>query len=43
MGSNLIKGKSLLSISLPIDIFESRSNLERYAYSFAYVEAFILK
>ncbi len=43
MGSNFIKGKSLLSISLPIDIFESRSNLERYAYSFVYVETFILK
>lgn len=36
MGSNLLKGKSLLSISLPIDIFENRSNTERYAYSFAF-------
>jgi hypothetical protein len=36
IGSNLVSGKSVLSISLPVDIFETRSNLERTAYSFTY-------
>ena len=36
IGKNLMSGKSLTAISLPIDIFEPRSNLERLAYSFLY-------
>lgn len=27
IGSNLLKGKSILSISLPVYVFEKRSNL----------------
>lgn len=36
IGSNLVTGKSILSISLPVEIFETRSNLERFAYGFTY-------
>ena len=43
MGSNLMKGKSVLSISLPIDVFEPRSNLERYAYSFCFAPIYLEK
>lgn len=32
MGANLIAGKSLMSVSMPVYIFEKRSNLERHAY-----------
>lgn len=34
IGANLISGKSVLNVSLPVDIFESRSLLERSAASF---------
>lgn len=34
VGANLISGKSVLNVSLPVDIFESRSLLERSAASF---------
>lgn len=34
IGSNLLTGKSVLSITLPVYIFETRSNLERFAYAF---------
>ena len=34
MGSNLIKGKGILSISLPVDVFSLESNLERVARTF---------
>lgn len=36
IGSNLLSGKSILNISLPVEIFETRSNLERFAYSFTF-------
>jgi hypothetical protein len=36
IGTNLISGKSIMSISLPVLIFEKRSNLERHAYEFSY-------
>jgi len=35
IGANLISGKSILNVSLPVDIFESRTGLERSAASFA--------
>ena len=35
IGANLISGKSILNVSLPVDIFESRTGLERSASSFA--------
>lgn len=41
IGSNLITGKSILSISLPVEIFETRSNLERFAYAFTYAPKFL--
>ena len=34
MGSNLVSGKSPLRISIPIYIFEYRTNLERLAEAF---------
>ncbi|CAD8080229.1 unnamed protein product [Paramecium primaurelia] len=37
LGSNLLMGKSLISISLPVNIFERRSNLERACYSMGYM------
>lgn len=41
IGSNIISGKSITSISLPIDIFETRSNLERFAHSFSFAPTFL--
>lgn len=41
MGANLISGKSLTSVSMPVDIFETRSNLERFAYSFGYAPIYL--
>ena len=35
IGANLISGKSILNVSLPVDIFESRSLLERSAGQFS--------
>ncbi|CAD8111127.1 unnamed protein product [Paramecium sonneborni] len=37
LGSNLLMGKSLISVSLPVNIFEKRSNLERACYSLGYL------
>lgn len=34
IGANILSGKSVLNVSLPVDIFESRSLLERSAASF---------
>lgn len=33
VGANIISGKSVLNVSLPVDIFESRTLLERNAAS----------
>ena len=41
IGSNLLTGKSLLSVSLPVEIFETRSNLERFAYSFSFAPRYL--
>lgn len=43
IGSNLLSGKSILSITMPVVIFETRSNLERFAYSFGYAPNFLEK
>ena len=32
IGLNLIKGKSIMNVSLPINIFDTRSILELYAW-----------
>lgn len=36
IGKNLLSGKSILNISLPVDIFASESNLERLIISMSY-------
>lgn len=36
MGSNLFSGKGITSISLPVDVFSTESNLERVARMFTY-------
>ena len=41
VGANLISGKSVLNVSLPVDIFESRSLLERSAASFGYAPKYL--
>lgn len=41
IGSNILSGKSITSISLPIDIFEPRSNLERFAYSCCFAPIYL--
>ena len=43
MGSNLIQGKSILNISLPVDIFSTESNLERVARTFVYAPLILEK
>jgi len=42
-GSALFSGKSIMSISLPVTIFESRSQLEREAYNLLYAPSFLEK
>jgi hypothetical protein len=41
IGLNLIKGKSVMNISLPINIFDVRSHLEVFAYQNSYANAFL--
>jgi hypothetical protein len=36
LAKNLVSGKSILNISLPVDIFSSESNLERFIFSMGY-------
>ena len=36
VAKNLVSGKSILNISLPVDIFSSESNLERFIFSMGY-------
>ena len=36
MGTNLIQGKSIMSISLPIELFDKKSHLEILANNFTY-------
>jgi hypothetical protein len=43
VGSNLLSGKSIMNMSLPVDIFDSRSILERAAASFGYAPIFLSK
>jgi hypothetical protein len=39
MAKNLVSGQSVLSISLPVDIFSAESNLQRFIYSMCYAPA----
>lgn len=41
LGSNLIQGKSVVNISLPVDIFDTKSFLERIANSYTYAPYFL--
>jgi hypothetical protein len=42
IGANIFSGKSVLNVSLPVDIFESRSLIERSAASFGKIPDFLL-
>lgn len=42
-GSNLIHGRSLMNVSLPLELFEKRSFLERLARSFGHAPIFLEK
>ena len=42
VGANIITGKSVLNVSLPVDIFEPRSLLERSAASFGMAPDYLL-
>lgn len=41
VGANIIKGKSIINVSLPVDIFEGRSLLERSASGFGCAPIFL--
>ena len=43
MGTNLIQGKSIMSISLPIELFETKSHLEKLAYNFTFAPYYLNK
>jgi hypothetical protein len=43
LGSNIIQGKSIMNISMPVDIFDKTSFLERIAYSFTNTPLFLEK
>ena len=42
-GSNLIHGRSIMNVSLPLEVFEPRSFLERIARSFGHAPIFLEK
>lgn len=42
LGANIVSGKSVLNVSLPVDIFESRTLLERSASSFGLVPDYLI-
>ena len=42
-GSNLIHGRSIMNVSLPLEVFEQRSFLERFARSFGHAPIFLEK
>ena len=41
LGSNLLSGKSVMSMSLPVEIFDDRSILERTAESYCFAPLFL--
>lgn len=43
IGKNILTGKGILNISLPVDIFCRESNIERLAMSFGYCPRFLEK
>lgn len=42
IGTNLLAGKSVMNMSLPVEIFDSRSILERSSASMGYVPSLFL-
>lgn len=43
IGKNLLSGKSIMNISMPIEVFDTTSFLERLAYSLTHVPLFLEK
>jgi hypothetical protein len=43
IGKNILSGKGILNISLPVDIFCRESNIERLAMSFGYCPRYFEK
>lgn len=43
MGKNFLTGKSILNVSLPVNIFSRTSNLEHIAIGFSYAPMFLEK
>lgn len=43
IGSNLLKGKSVMSISLPVNIFDKRTLLQVMAYEFSFASIFLTR
>lgn len=42
LSSNIMSGKSIMNMSLPVEIFDSRSILERVAMGFGYAPKFLI-
>lgn len=43
MAENLLTGKSIVNVSLPVKIFAPETNLERFAFSMTYAPIFLEK
>ena len=43
IGANLLTGKSIMNVSLPIYIFESRSIMEIWAFNYSFAPTFLKK
>lgn len=41
IGSNLLGGRNIMQISLPLYIFDKKSNLERTAFSFSFAPFYL--
>jgi hypothetical protein len=41
MGSNLLKGQSIMNVSLPVNIFDEKTLLHRVAENFLYAPIFM--
>lgn len=41
MGSNLIKGKSIMNVSLPVNIFDKRTLMQVFSYELSYAPIFL--
>lgn len=41
LGSNILSGKSIMNMSLPVEIFDDRAMLERIAMGYGYAPLFL--